>query len=73
MSSLHRTVNIFALGLIVSLCFSGCGAEVAGTAATAAKLEAESAVRAKEQSERIQLELEAAVKAREAAAAAAER
>jgi hypothetical protein len=73
MSSFHRTVKISTLGLIVSLCIAGCGAEVAGTAATAAKLEAESAVRAKEQNEQLQQELDAALKAREAAISAAER
>jgi len=73
MLSSHRTFSIPALGLFFSLCFAGCGAEVAGTAATAAKLEAESALRAKAQSEKLQQELEHAVKAREAAASAAER
>ena len=73
MPSSHRTFCIPALGLFVSLCFAGCGAEVAGTAATAAKLEVESAVRANAQSEKLQQELEAAAKAREAAASAAER
>jgi len=73
MPSPQRAFNILASGVVVSVCLAGCGAEVAGTAATAAKLEAESALRAKAQSEKLQQELEAAVKAREAAASAAER
>ena len=73
MLSFHRTFNNLALGLIASLCLAGCGAEVAGAAATAATLEAESAVRAKAQREQLQQELDAAVKAREAAISAAER
>lgn len=73
MPSLHSNFNILALGLFVSMCLAGCGAEVAGAAATAAKLEAESAVRAKAQSEQLQQELDAALKAREAAISAAER
>jgi hypothetical protein len=73
MLSFHRTFNNLAFGLIASLCFAGCGAEVAGAAATTAKLEAESAARAKAQSEQLQRELDAALKAREAAISAAER
>lgn len=73
MLSFHRIINTLALGLFVSVCLAGCGAEVAGAAATAATLEAESAVRAKAQREQLQHELDAAVKAREAAISAAER
>lgn len=73
MLSFHRTFNNLALGLFVSVCLAGCGADVAGAAATAATLEAESAVRAKAQREQLQQELDAAVKAREAAISAAER
>lgn len=61
---------LWVLGLCVGL--SACGPETVGAAATAAKLEAASAERAKLQADRLKQDLEAAVKVREAAAAAAE-
>ena len=72
MPSFRRVFNSLSVGLAIAVCLSGCGAEVAGTAATAAKLEAASAERAKAQAEKLQQDLEAAVNAREAAASAAE-
>lgn len=56
----------FAFGLL-----AGCGAEVAGTAATVGKLEAAQAQQAKAQQEQIKQNLGAALQAGEAAASAA--
>ena len=59
------------IGLFVGL--SACGPEPVGVAATGAKLQAANAERAKAQADKLKLDLEAAVKTREAAAAAAEK
>ena len=49
----------------------GCGAEVAGTAATAGKLQAEQAAQAKAQAEQVKKKLGEAMQASDAAASAA--
>ena len=59
-----------ALGLCVGL--AGCGPDTVGAAATAAKLQADSAERAQAQAAKLKQDLEAAVKAREASTAAAD-
>jgi hypothetical protein len=59
------------IGLCVGL--SACGPETLGAAATAAKFQAANAERAKAQADKLKQDLEAAVKVREAAAAAAEK
>jgi hypothetical protein len=59
--------------LAVSIGLAGCGPETVGAAATAAKLQAENAERAKAQADKLKQDLESAVKVREAAAAAAEK
>lgn len=62
---------LWALGLCAGL--AGCGPDTVGAAATAAKLQADSAERAQAQAAQLKQELEAAVKAREASTAAADR
>ena len=52
---------LWALGLCVSL--AGCGPDTVGAAATAAKLQADSAERAQAQAAKLKQDLEAAVKA----------
>lgn len=60
----------WALSLCVGL--AGCGPDTVGVAATAAKLQADSAERAQAQAAQLKQDLEAAVKAREASTAAAD-
>lgn len=62
---------LWALGLCVGL--AGCGPDTVGAAATAAKLQADSAERSQAQAAKLKRDLEAAVKAREASTAAADR
>ena len=61
---------LWVFGLCMGL--AGCGPETVGAAATAAKLQADSAERAKAQAAKLKQDLEAAVKAREASTAAAD-
>lgn len=61
---------LWALGLCAGL--AGCGPDTVGAAATAAKLQADSAERAQAQAAKLKQDLEAAVKAREASTAAAD-
>lgn len=67
--------KLYHLGwlLAVSIGVAGCGPETVGAAATAAKLQAANAEQAKAQGDKLKRDLEAAVKVREAAAAAAEK
>lgn len=62
---------LWALSLGAGL--AGCGPDTVGAAATAAKLQADSAERAQAQAAILKQDLEAAVKAREASTAAADR
>lgn len=62
---------LWAFGLCVGL--AGCGPDTVGAAATAAKLQADSAQRAQAQAAKLKQDLEATVKAREASTAAADR
>lgn len=61
---------LWVFGLCVGL--AGCGPDTVGAAATAAKLQADSAERAQAQAAKLKQDLEAAVKAREASTAAAD-
>ena len=61
---------LWALGLCIGL--AGCGPDTVGAAATAAKLQADSAERAQAQAAKLKQDLKAAVKAREASTAAAD-
>lgn len=63
--------TLLLLPLFVSL-LCGCGAEVAGSAATAAKLQASQAQAVKAQEEQFKKQLSEALKAGEAAASAAD-
>ncbi len=62
------TTSLLLAGLL-----AGCGVEVAGTAATAGKLQAEQARQAQAQQEQIRKDLGAALQAGSAAASAAAR
>lgn len=59
--------------LAASMGLSACGPETVGAAATAAKLQTTQAEQAKAQADKLKQDVEAAVKVREAAAAAAEK
>ena len=63
--------TLLLVPLLVSL-LSGCGAEVAGSAVTAAKLQASQAQSARAQEEQFKKQLSEALKTGEAAASAAD-
>ena len=72
MNVLIRRMSPLGLGLVVAVgAVAGCGAEVPGTAATSAKLQATQAEQAKAQEAQFKKKLGEAMQATEAAASAA--